>query len=340
MNKDISPQEQWQRWFLISVLAFMCLAIAITNTYYVGDATIYREDKQAENRAFHNNLLYNQLPEGGWEAHGANGTNCRIFAIYLAETVHRYSGVDILRIYRSMDLIFIALTLFLSFFFFRSLVTTSTAIIGILYLGWILPLTYAFHVFHPWDRIGWFAWLLAIFAIRKDKPYLLAIIVVLGVTIKMDLLAVAGLYFLVYLNRTNWKRVTLTTAVISLMGIATLAFLSHCLPGGVDTDRVFTLIGWMKNNYWVLCKHPIDHPAFLAFPTIFCVALMGLRSRNRFAIASFSYGLFLLSYIAKSNNFIEIRAQMGFVLLLLPLALIGLDRIFQAEHGLQEGAQP
>ncbi len=31
---------------------------------------------------------------------------------------------------------------------------------------------------------------------------------------------------------------------------------------------------------------------------------------------------------------------MGFVLLLLPLALIGLDRKFQAEHGLQEGAQP
>ncbi len=96
----------------------------------------------------------------------------------------------------------------------------------------------------------------------------------------------------------------------------------------------------MKNHYWVLCKHPIDHPAFLAFPGIFCVALRGLRSRNRFTIASFPSGLFLLAPLSKSYNFIEIRAQMGFVLLLLPLALIGLDRKFQAEHGLQEGAQP
>lgn len=64
---------------------------------------------------------------------------------------------------------------------------------------------------------------------------------------------------------------------------------------------------------------------------VLCLGVMGLRKSDRFTIASFFYGLFLLFYISLNNVFIEIRAQMGFLLLLMPAALGGVERILHAE---------
>jgi hypothetical protein len=323
----VSNHEQKSRWYLTFILAYFCLATATASTYYVGDLTIYREANNRTRLDCHYAILNNAMPDGGWFGNRMNGVNIRISVVFLADTIHKLTGLGILSIYRLIDLVFIFATLFLSFFFFRSMVSSGLALVGLLYLACLLPLTYAYHNYHPWDRISWFAWLLAIWSVRANRPWLLGLIIVLGITIKHDILAVGGLYFLVWLTPKNWKRITATTTVISVMGIAVLVLLNYFRPGGVDADSSFGTLYRIKRIYWQFSVHPVDHPGLLAFLTIFLLAPLGLRSRNRFAIASFAYGVFLLSYIWLRANPLEFRAQMGFMLMLMPLALIALDRI-------------
>jgi hypothetical protein len=319
------------RFYLLFCFALLCLSIAITNTYYVGDLTIYQEANSATRLNCHYAILNNAMPEGGWFANRMNGVNVRISTIYLVEAVHNLTGSSVLSVYRSLDLVFISATLFLSFFFFRSIVTPGVAFTGVMYFAWLLPLTYAYHNYHPWDRIGWFFWLLAIWSVRLNRPYVLGFIIALGITIKFDILAVAGLYFLVWLNLKNWKRVTVTTSAISLVGIAVLVLLNYFRPGGFDAEGGLGIAYRIKRIYWQFSAHPIDYPGALAFVTVFLLAPLGLASRNRFAIASFCYGAFLLCYISFRANPLEFRAQMGFLLMMMPLTLIALDRILKSE---------
>lgn len=324
--------RQEHRWFLFLVLAFFCLALAIINTYYVGDLAIYQDANARSQLAVHDSILNNTTPDGGWSANSMNGVNVRVTAIYLAEAIHDVLRIEVGRAYRLMDLVFVAITFFLAFFFFRSFTSTSSALIGLMYLGCIFPMTYAFHNVHPWDRIGWLTWLLAIWAVKVDRPFALAVVLVVGITIKYDILALAGLYFLVWVDRVNWKRVTATTTVVSLLGIATFALLVYLRPGGFDVERTTSLISRVRLLYWELCGHPISHPALLALTPLILLAPMGFQNRNRFAIMSFLYGIFLLLLVAWSAVFKEIRAQMGIILLLMPLVLIALDRIFRTEY--------
>lgn len=154
--------------------------------------------------------------------------------------------------------------------------------------------------------------------------------------IKYDILSLVGLYFLTNMRRAQWIRVTVATVAMSVISISTLAVLVYLLPGGFDAERSMNPLVALKRIYWQYCAYPVEHPAFLTFTPLLCVAPWGLSKSDRFATTSFAYGLFLLILVAWSANFKELRAQMGIMLLLMPLTLIGANRMFARLHKSRE----
>ena len=58
----------------------------------------------------------------------------------------------------------------------------------------VLPTTYHFFYFHPWDRVSVLVWLGALWCIRERKPLTLALVLAFGMLVKFDLLFVPLLY--------------------------------------------------------------------------------------------------------------------------------------------------
>lgn len=308
------------------LLLALALFVAVTNTVYVGENTIYANAVAEKRRVFHDAVLNNAPPAGGWSAHGANGMNIRVGVVYAAEAASRLSGIDVLKLYKLIDLVsLIALVVAFTAFVAR-LAGPRGALLATLYLAAILPLTYEFHVFHPWDKPSWLLWMAGIWATHARRPLLLAAIVVIGVTVKYDIIVLPLLYILAWCRRDDLAKPLLQGAVIMACGLATFVALNLLLPGGHSERNIAAAL--VRNFSYALRAH-VTYAPTVAFLVPAILALIGWTSGDRFARSAFLTAIAVAGPLVALTNFEEVRAEIMLLVLITPLALVGLGRVLR-----------
>jgi len=97
----------------------------------------------------------------------------------------------------SFDTVCLFASLLLLFAYLKRWVPVSYAVIGILMYGAMLPLTYLFHQFQPWDRPSIVLWILLLMLIRAGPIWVIAPVLAVSAGIKYDTVLLPGLYWLV-----------------------------------------------------------------------------------------------------------------------------------------------
>lgn len=325
-------RADWTRLLKVALLVGLAAAMTLTSQFWVGNATIYSEALEPQRARQHEIILRNQLPPGQtWDGIGANGTNIRVTTVYLADIVHRVTGLSLTLTYVLIDTLAIFLTLIATFVLLKHWLPPSYALLGLLYVGVILPLTYFLYWFHPWDRVSLLAWVVCILLLRSQRLLLFSITLALAVTIKYDIVLLPGLYFLAFSSRANWQRTALLTTAFFAIAFGVYFGLRVLRPGGFD--RTVGLLEQVLRNLRVFRQEPLAYPPLLALALPLCAGLVGLVYADRFVRACFGFGVLLLGALFLVSNFDELRALMPVLLLILPAALAGV-------HYLIEGTPP
>lgn len=289
---------------------------------YVGDKTIYAPELAARRDSIHSFILHNQLPPGRtWEDYGANGSQARVLTVYTAEAVHRSVGVPVQKVYFWLDTLALFISLILLYGFLRSWGSPERALTGVLIAILVLPLTYALHFFHPWDRLSLLIWIGLLSLLRAERLVAFGALLVVGMLVKYDLIFLPGLYFLIHLGSNN-RRVLLTTAALFLVSIGTYLGIVFAFGSGTGERSIGIQVA---HNLAQMKEMSIWYPPLLGFAIPGGLALLGWSRGDRFARASAGFALLFCIPLFLLTNFAEIRAQMPVVVLLLPLALAGLD---------------
>jgi hypothetical protein len=298
----------------------------------VGMNTIYAPHYQAQREALHLGILANTAPGGGsWDGIGASSLNLRIGTVYLAEGIRVLSGLTIHKVYFLLDSAFLFLGLGGLFFYLKKWLPEAYCLIGVLFVCSILPLTYIFHSFQPWDRIQLAMWILLLYLIREQYLFLFGICLALSMVIKFDTLFLPGLYFLAHMSRTRWQRVLWESIGLFSVCIGLYLALNWWLPSPLDPSR-FTLevtLQKMQINIETFTDMNIGYPPLLVHILPGFLALLWLKSRQQFVQASvlFAYGFLLLLFV--TTWFEEVRAQLAVLILVLPAALLSLQRLLE-----------
>ena len=312
-------------WLPTTFLLALTSAIVLVDSRYVGDLTIYAKDAEAARLQMHEAILRNQPPSEGWAGVGANGLNVRIATIYLSEGFSRVTGLPVLKVYKLIDMASLLAALLCLERFLARWGTLPTRMIAILFVGMILPMTYAFHYFHPWDRLGWLAWIICLWALANDRFGLLVVGLAAGMLIKYDVIVVALLYPMVWFDRHDERRrIALRTVALLILCFGVYFGLRWLLPGGF-TPRDYGL--HISRNVDTLLTLNVGHPLVLGFGLPTVLAIVGWRDADRFARSAAVIAVPLLALFFLQTNFNEIRAQMGALTLLMPAATCGLQRL-------------
>ena len=316
-NMEPSPSRM-----MLLLLILLAGIVAVTETLFVGNSTVYQDE--ARRLALHHAILANEPPTDGWGPPGANTTNIRVMAVYLADAISRVGGVEVLKAYKAIDASSIFLVLVALGIYLRRWFPPPICALGVLFVGSVLPLTYAHHYFHPWDRPSLLLWLLTMWAIRENRPYLALFPLVLAVATKWDAVVLPGLYFMAWRLRENLIAVSIRTALMFAAAIGTYAALRIALPGGfIEKDT----IAIVSANFHDLLSLNFAHPTLLVFALPAVLTVIGFRHADHFSKASVVFGLLLFLPLVTGAVFREVRAEMMILIALLPAALAGFCRM-------------
>jgi len=298
--------------------------ISLVQTDFVGRGTIYQARFEPLRAAAHGYILNNEAPPGGWASAGGNGTNLRIGVVYLAEGIVKATGADGYHVYLAIDLVGLFFALLALYGFLSRWFEPETCLLAVLYLGCVLPMTYAFHYFHPWDRVSLLLWISVIWAIAADRVWVAAAFLSVAVVVKYDALALPGLYLFAHATRRNLPETLAKTGVLTACALAVFALLLHFIPGGFEPkDHTRQVV----SNLGDLISHFPSHPPLLAFGLPLALAAFGAKSAGRFAKGAALFGVLMLVPHFVLTEFVEVRAQLGIFVLLCPAALYGLHRL-------------
>jgi hypothetical protein len=306
--------------------------IAVILQAWIGPLTIYHGDLGEKREIMHDAILANEPPPGGWHAIGANGINIRVVAPGLAELAHRVTNISVSRIYRIVDTIALFSVLLLLLPFLRRWLPPEYCVIGVLYVGVCLVLTYFLHFFHPEDRLSLLAWISLLLLLRDGRMVLFTVGMLIGIAIKWDMVLAPALYWLNTVTRTSWRRPTAVTVLLFAISFGMVGLLRIVIfPGGFDKydelGIVSQVIHQIVYNLGVMLDHHIAYPPLLVFALPAILAVRGLREAPRFVIASFAFGILLAVPFFILSNFIEVRAQMASLVMIAPAALLGLENL-------------
>jgi hypothetical protein len=309
---------------------------------YVGGETLYAASLEATRAAAHEAILHNTPAAGEtWQTMGLNSTNTRIGVVYLAEAVRRTLGLSVAKSYFLIETAALLAALLALFYFLRRVVGEQLAVVGLLFFSAIQPLAYAFHHFHPWDRPSLLAWICLTWLIRENKPAWVGALLPLGVVIKWDIMILPLLYLLAFARKENLRRVAATTAALGACGVVTYLALKWFLPSDSSSDlanRLGASAVQIATNVEAIRGAGVFYPPLLGLSVPIVLAAMGYRRGTRFERASCAFGVTLLLPLFLLTNFVEIRAQMPVVVLVLPLALRGLELLVVRNEGEPEFA--
>lgn len=311
------------------LLVLLSCAIALGMQRYVGGPTIYAPERAERRAMVHEAILHNVRPEGlTWSESGGNGMTTRIGTVYAAEGVHRILRWSLEKSYFAIETGALVLVLVSLFIYLQRGATAQLALIGLLFVSAIQPLTYAFYFFHPWDRPSLVAWICVLWFLRENKPGWAAAILPIAVLIKWDIVVLPVLYFLAYARNGAVPRVLAITAGMGVVGVVTYLVVRGFLPIGTTT----VLPGGTENigeqlrmNVRDIVALWVFYPPMLGLALPIIAAAIGFRTGTRFERASFCFGLALLVPMFILTHFLEVRAEMPIVVLVLPLALRGVQ---------------
>jgi hypothetical protein len=317
-------------------LCLACLLAWVLTTIlqqYVGAATLYSDVWVDQRLELHEAILHNQVPPGKtWSQVGGNGVNQRFAVVYLAEALHRFSGSDILTVYRSIDAVSVFSVLLLFMLYLRYWLPAIYALVGALYLAAVLAMSYHQHYFHPWDKPALLVWLLILWSMRAQRLGWTFLLLALSMTIKHDTIYLPLLYALANYQSDRARAIGLTAAMLC-MNIAIATALRLALPGGYDfqmtPERLIRLAG---ENFADFTREWTFYAPVLAFALP--LALIGLRRTQRepFVTASlqmcvlWALPFFLVTYTR------EVRAQLPALLLIGPAALQSLRVLLEGSE--------
>jgi hypothetical protein len=298
-------------------------AATLTMQQWLGDVTIYQPVNRERAEILHRSILANSPPAGlAWDSLGANGTNIRVGAVFLAEGVHRVVGLSVARTYLLLDTIFLAIGLLLFARFLATWFRDEYVLLGTLYFIVVLPLTYFLVSYHPWDRLALVFWMILLLALRSERVLLFALLLPLSVAIKYDAVLLPGLYFLANVRPATWRRTTLTTLGLFVLSFGTFFGLILLRPGGFASHSIVQQIAL---NFAEMREFLLWYPPLLAFGVPLLLAGIGFRHADRFMRACAIAGVLLFVPLFLQAVFAEFRAQVPMLILLMPCALRGAE---------------
>lgn len=296
---------------------------------WIGSATIYKAELAPRIEATHQAIVDNRVPTGErWDALGLNTTNIRVGTVFLAEGIHRATGLAIPKVYRHLDTIMLFASLLLLVAFLGRLGPPEYALLGALAFAVVLPLTYQLFYFHPWDRLSLFFWILLLMMLEQRRIVLFSVLLAVAMVIKFDVILLPGLYFLATVpplrDRQGVLRTGLVTAALFVMTFGIYEALQIMRPGGFEPVPLAALAA---ENLQTIRTLGISYPPLLGFSTVLLLAAVGAGRSTRFIRACALFGLLLLMIYVVRARFDEFRTEVPVFLLLLPAALVGVRRL-------------
>jgi hypothetical protein len=318
---------QLRFYLVVFVLAFV---ITLVNQVWVGKVSIYKDEWDEKRERAHLMLLNNEPPPGQtWSSIGANGCNVRVATVWVAEIVHRATGQSLHRVYLGLDSAALLVALLLIFAYLAMGDSVPLALGGLLFVGAILPLTYHYHLFHPWDRPSLALWAAVLALIRRQRLIWLAVVLPIAVVVKFDIVLVPLLYFAVVATKDRLKPSVGATLSLLALSFGAYLLLQVLIPGGMEKRDVMSQIAKNVTVFWEL--GPL-YPPLVAFVLPVSLGMIGLRLSDRFEKAAFAFAFLQASILLLQTNFVEVRAEMPVLILLLPAALKGLAVVIEASH--------
>ncbi len=304
----------------------VCLSLVLVLQGWIGSITIYAPAVQEQRGVLHEAILSNTPPAGkSWSAVGGRGTNVRVASVYVAEGLHRATGVSVSSSYRLLDTLYLLASLLLVYAYLRFWFEPAWSLAGLLLLGSVLPLTYFLHYFHPWDRPSFLAWTVLLLLIRADRFYALCLTLPASIAIKYDSIVLPLLYLMTNIDRTNRSVVLVRTCVLFLFSVAAYVGLTVVFPvPAADLDSQRNIAAQLLKNWDVARQMSVLYPPLIGHLPLFVLACFGWRAADSFGRRCVVFSLVPLAAWVALTNFAEVRAQTPLWLLLLPAAVAGL----------------
>jgi len=304
---------------LIGVL--IALVAAIITVVRVSDLSVYSADNTHKRAELHEAIMHNDPPgDGTWDDSGANNVNVRVAVVWIAEHLSRMTGKSTDFIYRAIDLAALFAALLCLQALLKHWFSPVEAILGLLLFCMLLPLTALDHYFHPWDRPMLFLWAAMILASVNRRVALFAVFLTISVIVKFDSIFAVGMILFLYARTGDWRRATGTTLIVAAIGAIPLAALLILYPGGQEPIDVFQQV---SKNVSVAAELGFAYPPLLTHGLLLVLGLAGWKKATILMRRLWVFGLILLIPHALVTNFMEVRAQIGTMLCMLPLALRG-----------------
>lgn len=323
-----------QRSRIRALLLLMALSGSLTLILqrWVGGATLYQQSLSDQREMFHKAILLNRIPPPytSWQQVGAQRLNVRIATVYFAEFVHRLTKLNVLRVYELIDTVALFFLFLLLFVYLQETSPAIYALTGLLYVAAILPLTYFLVIFAPWDRVSLVCWIALVMLLRSQRLVAFTVLLAISITVKFDTIVLPGLYFLAHITLGNWPRIVLRSIAMFGVGVAVLMGLRILLPGGFGDRTVVTQLQINLHNFR---STPLSYPPLLVFVVPLILAFMGLRWSDHFSRISACFGVLLFVPFLLATMFIEVRAQMPVLVLVLPSALTALRVLCESGEG-------
>ena len=323
----VRPPRRVRVWLLAAAIS---CSITITNQVWVGGLTIYSSDTALARERMHEIILANRLPDGveTWDSIGANSFNVRRLTVWTAEQVHRLTGQSLARSYWVIETAALLACCLLLFALLQSYAGGGYAFGGLLYFGSVLPMTYLFHYFHPWDKPCLAAWLAALLCTYHRKWLYLAAVLVVGMFIKYDIIVFPLFVFFAEFRRSGWRHSTRLAGALLALTVSAYIFLRWSIPGGFEPRPVLSLV---LLNLLGMREHLLSYPPLLALGVPAFLAVIGYSRADDFGRAGVLLGTVLVGIWFLQVYFVEFRTETPLLALLLPAAFYGVRRTIDSE---------
>jgi hypothetical protein len=320
-SEPMPKRAAW--WALAFVLS---CTLTVTNQVWVGGYTIYAGEWAPERARLHQAILSNRLPDGftSWTSIGANGSNVRVLVVWAAEGIHRATGQSLRRVYWAIETAGLLVCCCLLFALMMRCTGAEVALAGLLYFGSVLPLTYLFHYFHPWDRPALAMWLAALICTHQRRWALLAGVLAIGMLVKYDIIIFPAFVLLVEVPRVGWRRGFLRATPFLALTLTLYLALKWAIPGGFEPRPWWAMI---LHNFDDMRTLPFAYPPALGLLLPVTLALVGYSRSDNFARAGVLTGALYSAILFLQVNFRELRGEMAVLALVMPAAAVGVRRL-------------
>jgi hypothetical protein len=311
-----------KRWG-IAALVSLLLSVTLALQWGVGDLTLYSQAVEAKREALHFGILKNVPPEGkSWSDWGGFSVQRRIGVVYAAEAARQFTGQRIGKIYKVFDTVFLFLGLVALFAYLYCSVGVGWALLGVFYLIAVLPLTYHFALFHPWDRLQLLIWIGLLWLVQNRALVALSALLMLSVLVKPDAIFVPFLFLAMHWSESGRRKVLGEFLVLLILTWGLYFFLGAWLsdPHGASKTSGGMLVQ-IQHNLTTFRDMSFRFPPLLVHALPFALALAGWKTSSHNQRISLVFALTMAVVFFAFSNFVEVRAHMMLLVLVLPGAL-------------------